>query len=176
MLQEKEKDRTLELIKQQYLGAEKQKKKVMRPTEKFRFNFDWEAGDDTSRDLNPLTKETTEAALLFGRGMRAGVDRREQKKAAAVHEKEILRKMRESMVRRSCTPAPSRQHPCRPLWQQVFPFSCKLFAQPHWPFLLCSRLIQALWSYLTSHVASTESKGTGRKSFCCSSLRQPAAG
>lgn len=97
-LQEKEKDRTLELIKQQYLGAEKQKKRVMRPTEKFRFNFDWEAGDDTSRDLNPLTRETTEAALLFGRGMRAGVDRREQKKAAAAHEQQILRKMRESMV------------------------------------------------------------------------------
>ena len=49
MVQEKEKDRTLELIKQQYLGGEKQKKKVMRPTEKFRFNFDWEAADDTSR-------------------------------------------------------------------------------------------------------------------------------
>ena len=97
-LQEKEKDRTLELIKQQYLGAEKQKKRVMRPTEKFRFNFDWEAGDDTSRDMNPLTRETTEAALLFGRGMRAGVDRREQKKAAAAHEQQILRKMRESMV------------------------------------------------------------------------------
>ena len=97
-MQEKEKDRTLELIKQQYLGAEKQKKRVMRPTEKFRFNFDWEAGDDTSRDLNPLTRETTEAALLFGRGMRAGVDRREQKKAAAAHEQQILRKMRESMV------------------------------------------------------------------------------
>ena len=48
-MQEKEKDRTLELIKQQYLGGEKQKKKVMRPTEKFRFNFDWEAADDTSR-------------------------------------------------------------------------------------------------------------------------------
>ena len=52
-----------------------------------------------AQDLNPLTKETTEAALLFGRGMRAGVDRREQKKAAATHEREILRKMRESMAR-----------------------------------------------------------------------------
>ena len=104
-MQEKEKDRTLELIKQQYLGAEKQKKKVMRPTEKFRFNFDWEAAEDTSRDLNPLTKETTEAALLFGRGMRAGVDRREQKKAAAMHEQEILRKMRETAVR-CCLTAP----------------------------------------------------------------------
>jgi hypothetical protein len=78
----------------------------MRPTEKFRFNFDWEAAEDTSRDLNPLTKETTEAALLFGRGMRAGVDRREQKKAAAMHEQEILRKMRETAVRCCLTPSP----------------------------------------------------------------------
>ena len=53
-MQEKEKDRTLELIKQQYLGGEKQKKKVMRPTEKFRFNFDWEAADDTSRVSHSL--------------------------------------------------------------------------------------------------------------------------
>ena len=30
------------MIKAQYLGAEKQKKKVLKPSEKFRFNFDWE--------------------------------------------------------------------------------------------------------------------------------------
>ena len=62
------------------------------------------------QDLNPLTKETTEAALLFGRGMRAGVDRREQKKAAATHEREILRKMRESMAR--ARPPPPCNLPC----------------------------------------------------------------
>ena len=44
----------MELIKQQYLGGEKQKKRILRPSEKFRFNFDWDAADDTSRDLNPL--------------------------------------------------------------------------------------------------------------------------
>jgi hypothetical protein len=27
---------------------------VLRPSEKFKFNFDWDAKDDTSRDLNPL--------------------------------------------------------------------------------------------------------------------------
>jgi len=123
IVQEKEKDKTLELIKQQYLGAEKQKKKVMRPTEKFRFNFDWEAAEDTSRDLNPLTKETTEAALLFGRGMRAGVDRREQKKAAAVHEKEILKKMRESMVRCYCCHQITLQ-------QLIWPSSCIVASLP----------------------------------------------
>lgn len=36
----------------------------------------------------------TEATLLFGRGMRAGIDRREQKKKAATFEAEMLRKVR----------------------------------------------------------------------------------
>lgn len=35
-----------------------------------------------------------EAALMFGRGMRAGIDRREQKKSAAVLEAELMRKVR----------------------------------------------------------------------------------
>ena len=53
-MQEREKARELELIKQQYLGAEKQKKKVLKATERMKFVFDWDAGEDTSRDLNPL--------------------------------------------------------------------------------------------------------------------------
>ena len=97
--QDREKERERELIKQQYLGTDKVRKKILKPSEKFRFNFDWEANDDTSRDLNPLYNSTHEAALLFGRGLRAGVDRREQMKAAASHQKELLRKMRESTVR-----------------------------------------------------------------------------
>jgi hypothetical protein len=35
-------------------GGEKEKKKVMRASEKFRFNFDWDGKEDTSKDLNPL--------------------------------------------------------------------------------------------------------------------------
>ena len=71
-----------DMIKKQYLGGEKLKKKMLKPSEKFKFNFDWEAGDDTSKDLNPLYNKTHEAQLLFGRGLRAGVDRREQKKVS----------------------------------------------------------------------------------------------
>ncbi len=111
---------------------------VLRPSEKFKFNFDWDSKDDTSRDLNPLYNNLhgeawagwevlacsegctactrppsdtcnmrngctgaccccvsvcAEAALMFGRGMRAGIDRREQKKIAAALETEILRKV-----------------------------------------------------------------------------------
>lgn len=37
-----------------------------------------------------------EATLLYGRGMRAGIDRREQKKNAAEFEASMLRKSREA--------------------------------------------------------------------------------
>lgn len=106
--QDRERQKELELIKQQYLGGEKVKKKILKPSEKFRFNFDWEVTDDTSRDLNPLYNNTHEAALLFGRGLRAGIDRREQKKQAAEFEKEVLRKMRESQVRAQHSPLRTR--------------------------------------------------------------------
>ena len=83
----------------QYLGQKKQKKKVhrtlssliavcsthcvlvmqvLKPSEKFKFSFDWDMGDDTSRDLNPLYQDRPDTALLFGRGRRAGIDLREQ--------------------------------------------------------------------------------------------------
>jgi ATP-dependent RNA helicase DDX23/PRP28 len=52
--EERERARELELIKQQYLGAEKKKKKIAKATERFKFVFDWDASEDTSRDLNPL--------------------------------------------------------------------------------------------------------------------------
>ena len=98
VMQDREREKNLELIKKQYLGADKVKKKMLKPSEKFKFNFDWEASDDTSRDLNPLYNSTHEATLLFGSGARAGVDRREQKKQAAEHKAQLMRKMRESQV------------------------------------------------------------------------------
>ena len=46
----------------------------------------------------PISSQSTgaEASLLFGRGLRAGVDRREQKKLAAAHEAALMRRVRES--------------------------------------------------------------------------------
>ncbi|KAJ0961297.1 hypothetical protein J5N97_000703 [Dioscorea zingiberensis] len=83
-------DRELEAIREQYLGFKKPKKCVIKPNEKFRFSLDWENTEDTSRDMNVLYQNPHEARLLFGRGFRAGMDRREQKKLAACNEKEIL--------------------------------------------------------------------------------------
>lgn len=50
-------------------------------------------GDPPSGLLLPL--RPAEANLLFGRGFRAGIDRREQKKTAAEAEADMLRRKRE---------------------------------------------------------------------------------
>jgi ATP-dependent RNA helicase DDX23/PRP28 len=93
-LAEREREKELQAIKEQYLGAKKPKKRVIKPSEKFRFSFDWENSEDTSRDMNSLYQTPHEAQLLFGRGFRAGMDRREQKKEAAKHEKELREEIR----------------------------------------------------------------------------------
>lgn len=93
-LAEREREKELEAIKEQYLGSKKPKKRVIKPSEKFRFSFDWENTEDTSRDMNSLYQNPHEAQLLFGRGFRAGMDRREQKKLAAKNEKEMREEIR----------------------------------------------------------------------------------
>ena len=46
----------VEKIKKDKLGLNKERRKMVKPSEKFRnnFNFEWDETDDTSRDLNPL--------------------------------------------------------------------------------------------------------------------------
>ncbi len=75
-------DKELQSIKIQYLGLNKEKKKLLKPSEKFKniFNFEWDENDDTSYDTNPLYQNRHEANFLFGRGLRAGVDLTDQKK------------------------------------------------------------------------------------------------
>ncbi|KAG2332740.1 hypothetical protein Bca52824_003920 [Brassica carinata] len=87
---EREREKELESIKEQYLGGTKPKKRVIvRPSVKSRFSFDWENTEDTSRDTNSLYQNPHEAQLLFGRGFRAGIDRRGQKKKqASKHQRE----------------------------------------------------------------------------------------
>merc|ERR1719359_1905047 len=78
---ERQAEKELELIKRHYLGMKEAKKKMQKPSEKFRniFNFEWNADDDTMRgDNKPLYTKRLEPQLLFGRGYRAGIDVREQ--------------------------------------------------------------------------------------------------
>jgi len=76
--EEIDKDKMNEEVRNSYLGVKKKKKKVLKISEKFRFSFDWHADEDTSVDLNPIYEKKHEALLLFGRGLRGGIDRREQ--------------------------------------------------------------------------------------------------
>lgn len=75
-------EREKQAIKDKYLGKTAPKKKVVKASEKFakNYQFDWEATEDTSADLNPLYAKKLDVNLLFGRGYRAGVDLREQRK------------------------------------------------------------------------------------------------
>merc|ERR1719376_2026296 len=74
-----DKSKELEAIKKRYLGGEKKKKRVRRLNDR-KFVFDWDAGDDTSVDYNPIYKEKHEVRL-FGRGTVAGIDVKTQKKS-----------------------------------------------------------------------------------------------
>jgi hypothetical protein len=49
-------------------GGDKEKKKIMKASEKFRFNFDWDNKEDTSRDLNPLYNNLHRECHVFFRG------------------------------------------------------------------------------------------------------------
>ena len=50
----------------------KKKKRVRRLNDR-KFVFDWDAGEDTSVDYNPIYKERHQVQL-FGRGNLAGID------------------------------------------------------------------------------------------------------
>merc|ERR1719171_1596816 len=92
---ERQAEKELELIKRHYLGMKDAKKKMQKPSEKFRniFNFEWNADDDTMRgDNNPLYTKRVEPQLLFGRGYRAGIDVREQRKSNSFYEELIAKR------------------------------------------------------------------------------------
>lgn len=85
----------LEQIKEQYLGMKKKRKKrVLPPSQKFKFNFDWDASEDTMDVTNPLYANKIQSSLMFGRGFIAGTDRREQRKQMSFYDE--LRARREA--------------------------------------------------------------------------------
>ena len=54
------------------MGAAKKKKKVRRLNDR-KFVFDWDAGEDTSIDYNPIYKDKHQVQF-YGRGHLAGID------------------------------------------------------------------------------------------------------
>ncbi|XP_073362604.1 DEAD-box ATP-dependent RNA helicase 21-like [Aegilops tauschii subsp. strangulata] len=82
---EKAREKELEAIRDQYLGGSKDKKPKTVAKPRDRFRFDWASTDDTSLvDTADAPYQPAHGPLLlYGRGFLAGIDRREQKKAAA---------------------------------------------------------------------------------------------
>ncbi|VAH11201.1 unnamed protein product [Triticum turgidum subsp. durum] len=80
---ERAREKELEAIREQYLGGSKDKKPKTVAKPRDRFRFDWASTDDTSRVDAVNNQPPHGALLLYGRGFLAGIDRREQKKAAA---------------------------------------------------------------------------------------------
>jgi ATP-dependent RNA helicase DDX23/PRP28 len=78
----REKEKELQAVKDMYLGVKEVKTRVVKPSEKFAriYKFDWEPTEDTSKDTNPLYSQPLEVTPLFGKGYRAGIDMREQRK------------------------------------------------------------------------------------------------
>lgn len=52
----KDREKEAEAIKERYLGIVKKKRRVRRLNDR-KFVFDWDAGEDTSIDYNPIYKE-----------------------------------------------------------------------------------------------------------------------
>lgn len=75
-------EREVEMIKDKYYGIAKEKRKVIKPGDKFKqvFVFEWDASEDTSQDINPLYAKKHDPKILFGKGYMGGVDQNEQKK------------------------------------------------------------------------------------------------
>ncbi|KAL9555478.1 DEAD (Asp-Glu-Ala-Asp) box polypeptide 23 [Mucor bainieri] len=87
-LTEKEK----QAIRERYFGGERKKRKIRRMNER-KFVFDWDAGEDTSHDINPLYANKHNAQM-FGRGHLAGIDSKEQKKQQSEFYDRLLKERR----------------------------------------------------------------------------------
>jgi ATP-dependent RNA helicase DDX23/PRP28 len=90
-------EKELQEIRDSYLGKKLKKKNIVKPSEKFSkiFQFDWEAGDDTSNDLNPIYSSRMAVQPLFGRGYIAGVDLQEQRRQSAFNKTLIEKRQAE---------------------------------------------------------------------------------
>ena len=92
VIEEKEKDKVVEAIKDRYLGITKKKRRIRRLNDR-KFVFDWDAGDDTSTDYNPLYKDKHQVQF-YGRGYIAGIDLKSQKKEQSMFYGDLLEKRR----------------------------------------------------------------------------------
>ncbi|QQP41574.1 Uncharacterized protein FKW44_015993, partial [Caligus rogercresseyi] len=76
--EKKRKDEEKIAIKDRYLGVVRKKKRIRRLNDR-KFVFDWDTGEDTSSDYNPLYNDRHNIQF-FGRGGIGGIDIKSQKK------------------------------------------------------------------------------------------------
>ncbi|KAF4533343.1 hypothetical protein B566_EDAN002740 [Ephemera danica] len=88
----KDKEREGEAIKERYLGLVKKKRRVRRLNDR-KFVFDWDAGEDTSVDYNPIYKDKHQNQF-YGRGHVAGIDIKAQKRDQSKFYGELLERRR----------------------------------------------------------------------------------
>lgn len=89
---DKDRERETEAIRERYLGLIKKKRRVRRLNDR-KFVFDWDAGEDTSVDYNPLYKQRHQVQF-FGRGNLAGIDIKAQKRDQSKFYGELLERRR----------------------------------------------------------------------------------
>ncbi|CAG8488480.1 5703_t:CDS:10 [Paraglomus occultum] len=92
LMNERLEEKELQAIRERYMGGERKKRKIRKMNEK-KFVFDWDAGEDTSQDFNPLYA-SRHSAQMFGRGHFAGIDIKEQKKERAAFYSQLLEERR----------------------------------------------------------------------------------
>ena len=81
-----------EAVKDRYLGGVKRKKKIRKLNDR-KFVFDWDAGEDTSSDYNPIYSNKHQIQF-FGRGGIGGIDVKVQKKAQGQFYGELVEQRR----------------------------------------------------------------------------------
>ena len=85
-------DKEKEAVKDRYLGAFKKKKKIRKLNDR-KFVFDWDAGEDTSSDYNPIYSDRHQIQF-YGRGGIGGIDIKTQKKEQGQFYGELMEKRR----------------------------------------------------------------------------------
>ncbi|KAF9406796.1 mRNA splicing protein prp28 [Podila epigama] len=92
-------EKEIELVKKHYMGIEEKERKIRKRNDK-KFVFDWNADDDTSRDLNPIYVNR-HSAQLFGRGHFAGMDVKETKGRDQFYDKLLATRRTDAEVARA---------------------------------------------------------------------------
>ncbi|KAF9091332.1 DEAD (Asp-Glu-Ala-Asp) box polypeptide 23 [Mortierella sp. AD031] len=92
-------DKEIEMVKKHYMGIEDKERKVRKRSDK-KFVFDWNADDDTSRDLNPLYTHR-HSAQLFGRGHFAGIENKDNKTRDQFYDKLVANRRTDAEMARA---------------------------------------------------------------------------